>query len=1081
MYYEITVSLRQITILSLYFEVLLDSRLLNIEQKIKMNNAYRSLLVFAVLTVVGLALLPKLSIQLNPSANGGNLTVSYTWPNASPEAVERQITTPLEGMFSTLRGIKKVRSLSGYNYGYITLEADKNADLDQLRFEVSALIRQVYGRLPKEVSYPTLSLNTPEQEARQKPLLTLQLNGPANTTDLQRYAEEQLKPRLAAVEGLYEVQVLGGNRNEYVLTYSPDQLQNLNIKENDLALALQQQFTKQSLGTATLSNGRELRVSLKSPTLETSKNFPAFTETFHIPIKNQNGRLIYLTDLVKITQQPQPARSHYRINGQNAITLVVLAEAGTNQLNAAANTRQSIAQTQLPSGYQLTIEYDSTEYIRENLQQIAIQSGLAVVLLLLFVLITSGSWAYTVLIFSSLFVNLALSVILFYIFKVEIHLYSLAAITTSFGIVIDNVIVMIDHYHRYRNRSVFMALLGATLTTCAGLVVIWFLPEQTRIDLWDFALVMMLTLGVSLAVALWFVPAWLEQNKAPQPPEGRVKAKNMRRVKMYLTVNYLYFRLLTFLSRFRKTVFGLGLLAFGLPIFMLPNRLTEKTKFSEYYNFTIGSEWYQETVKSYIDKGLGGTLRLFVNYVYEQSYYSKNERTSLYVIANLPNNSTIEQMDELLASFENQLKNYPEVARFVTNIQNAQQASLTIYFTKSAENSSFPYILKNQMIALSTESSGVDWDIYGVGQGFSQHLNDNATPTFNVSMYGYNYLELERQAHTLKTKLQTHPRVQEVDINRSVGIFSQKNLYEYALQTKPEVLALQNVSFQELYQQTQNRNVRPQPDLYLMLNEQYEPVKIVPTQHDRFDVWQLAHQPLRQDSVHYKLNTAQIVRQKVIPEIQKEDQQYLRRVSFEYFGSQRFGEQFLNEKLKEIKGILPLGYKAEMSTYNWFQNDRKQQYWLIGLVILLIYLVCTIIFESLVQPLALITLIPLSFIGVFLTFYWFDFNFDQGGYASFVLLSGNVVCAGIFIIAEYNTLQKRFPRATSMRLYLKAYQHKIVPILLTVLSTVVGLVPFLIFGQNEPFWFALGAGTIGGLLMSLLVIWLFLPLMIVRK
>jgi multidrug efflux pump subunit AcrB len=1064
-----------------------------------MNNAYRSLLVFVVLSVVGLALLPKLSIQLNPSANGGNLTISYDWPNASPEAVERQVTTPLEGLFSTLRGIKKVRSLSGYHYGYITLEADKNTDLDQLRFEVSALTRQVYGRFPKEVSYPTLTLNTPEQETEQKPLMTLQLNGPASTTTLQRYAEEQLKPRLAAVEGLYEVQVWGGNRDEFVLTYSPEQLQNLNIKESDLVAALRQQLPKQSLGTARLSNGRELRVSLQNGLA---------TNVFHIPIKNQNGRLIYLTDLVKISQQPQPPRSHYRINGQNAISLVVRAEAGTNQLDAATNTRQAIGQlqSQLPNGYQLRVEYDSTEYIRQNLQQIAIQSGLAVVLLLLFVLITSRSWRYTVLIFSSLIVNLALSVILFYVFKVEIHLYSLAALTTSLGIVIDNVIVMIDHYRRYHDRSVFMALLGATLTTCAGLVVIWFLPEQTRIDLWDFALVMMLTLGVSLAVALWFVPAWLsfrlqiENHQRPDNKSGRADYRSSRfaigtdmvadlqsakyssnRLRIIQQINQFYFWIILRLFKFRKIVLFGVLLLFGLLVFMLPNRLDDKQPFSEYYNKTIGSELYQETLKPYIDKGLGGTLRLFVNYVYEQSYYSKNEQTALYVVANLPNNSTIEQMNDLFAQFETQLKAYPEVARFVTNIENAQQGSLVIYFTKMANESSFPYVLKNRLIALSTESSGVDWDIYGVGQGFSQHLNDNATPTFNVSMFGYNYLELERQAQILKTKLETHPRIQEVDINRSVCMFSQKNLYEYALTTKPDELALQNLSFGELYQQTQDRNVLPQADLYLMIGEQYEPIKLVPAQHQNFDVWQLAHQPLQKDSLRFKLNTAQIVRQKVIPEIQKEDQQYLRRVSFEYFGSQRFGEKFLEEKLTEMKSILPLGYKAEQSSYNWFQNDSKQQYWLIGLVILLIYIICAIIFESLRQPLALIMLIPLSFIGVFLTFYWFDFNFDQGGYASFILLSGNVVCAGIFIIAEYNTLKKRCPNATSARLYLKAYQHKIVPILLTVLSTVVGLVPFLIFGQNEPFWFALGAGTIGGLLMSLVVIWLVLPLLVIRK
>ena len=1027
-----------------------------------MDNAYRSLIVFVVLGVIGLALLPKLSVQLNPSANGGNLTVNYEWPNASPEAVERQVTTPLEGILSTLRGIKKVRSLSGYQYGYITLEADKNADLDQLRFEASALIRQVYGRFPKEVSYPTLTPNTPEQTAEQKPLMTLQLNGPVSTTTLQRYAEEQLKPQLSAVEGLYEVQVWGGNRDEFVMTYLPEKLQNLNIKESELIAALRQQLTKQSLGTARLDNGQELRVSL---------NNGASTQ-FNIPIKNQNGRLIYLTDLVQITRQPQPSRSHYRINGQNAINVVVHAEANTNQLNAATNAYQAIAQLQakLPKEFQLRVEYDSTEYIRQNLQQIGIQSGLAVVLLLLFVLITSRSWRYTGLIFSSLLVNLALSVILFYVFKVEIHLYSLAALTTSLGIVIDNVIVMIDHYRRYRNRSVFMALLGATLTTCAGLVVIWFLPEQTRIDLWDFALVIMLTLGVSLGVAYWFVPAWI----GSQPPLEAAKLKMKGRV--LSKVNQAYFWIILRILTLRKTVLLATLLLFGLPIFMLPNKLDDKGQFSQYYNKTIGSELYQETLKPYINKATGGTLRLFVNYVYEQSYYAKNEQTALYVVANLPNNSTIAQMNGLFAQYENQLKTYPEIARFVTDIKNGQQGSLVVFFKKEAENSAFPYILKNRMIALSTESSGVDWDIYGVGQGFSQHLNDSATPTFNVSMYGYNYLELERLAQVLKTKLETHPRIQEVDINRSVGMFNQKNLYEYALKTKPDELALHNLSSGEVYQQTQDRNILPQADLYLIINEQYEPIKIVPAQHQDFDVWQLANQPWQKDSLRFKLNTAQIVRQKVIPEIQKEDQQYLRRVSFEYFGSARFGEKVLDEKLTEMKGILPLGYKAEKSTYNWFQNDTKQQYWLIGLVVLLIYIICAIIFESLRQPLALIMLIPLSFIGVFLTFYWFDFNFDQGGYASFILLSGNVVCAGIFIIAEYNNLQKRFPNAPSTRLYLKAYQHKIVPIMLTVLSTVVGLVPFLIFGQNEPFWFALGAGTIGGLLMSLLVIWLVLPL-----
>ena len=156
--------------------------------------------------------------------------------------------------------------------------------------------------------------------------------------------------------------------------------------------------------------------------------------------------------------------------------------------------------------------------------------------------------------------------------------------------------------------------------------------------------------------------------------------------------------------------------------------------------------------------------------VYEKSYYAKNERTSLYVNAGLPNQATIEQMNELYLRVESYLSQFKEIDRFITRIYNGQNGSMTIYFKPEYENGSFPYILKNRMIAFSTEMSGINWDIYGVGQGFSQNLDENSTPTFNVLMYGYNYNELERQATMLKKRLEVHPRIQEVNINKSLKL-----------------------------------------------------------------------------------------------------------------------------------------------------------------------------------------------------------------------------------------------------------------------------------------------------------------------
>ncbi|MGM9755959.1 MAG: efflux RND transporter permease subunit, partial [Parabacteroides sp.] len=170
---------------------------------------------------------------------------------------------------------------------------------------------------------------------------------------------------------------------------------------------------------------------------------------------------------------------------------------------------------------------------------------------------------------------------------------------------------------------------------------------------------------------------------------------------------------------------------------------------------------------------------------------------------------------------------------------------------------------------------------------------------------------------------------------------------------------------------------------------------------------------------------------------------------------------------------------AERSYWSWTESDNSQ-YLLLGLIIVIIFFTTSILFNSLKQPLAVIFVIPISYIGVFLTFYLFRLNFDQGGFASFVLLCGITVNASIYILNEYNQLRRRFPMLTPLRAYLKAWNAKITPILLTILSTILGFVPFLLGTEKEAFWFPLAAGTIGGLILSLLGIFVYLPLFALR-
>ncbi|MDZ7605111.1 MAG: hypothetical protein U5K79_05875 [Cyclobacteriaceae bacterium] len=114
------------------------------------------------------------------------------------------------------------------------------------------------------------------------------------------------------------------------------------------------------------------------------------------------------------------------------------------------------------------------------------------------------------LILISLTINLVISVILYYVLKLEIHLYSLAGMTISLGMIIDNTIVMVDHYHHHKNLNVFLAILAATVTTIGALSMVFLLDEEQQINLYDFALVITVNLFVSLLIALFFIPALMD-------------------------------------------------------------------------------------------------------------------------------------------------------------------------------------------------------------------------------------------------------------------------------------------------------------------------------------------------------------------------------------------------------------------------------------------------------------------------------------------------------------------------------------------------------------------------------------------
>ena len=209
--------------------------------------------------------------------------------------------------------------------------------------------------------------------------------------------------------------------------------------------------------------------------------------------------------------------------------------------------------------------------------------------------------------------------------------------------------------------------------------------------------------------------------------------------------------------------------------------------------------------------------------------------------------------------------------------------------------------------------------------------------------------------------------------------------------------------------------------------------------------------------------------------IPKKNQEYILRVAFNVLGTYTYTDKYIKKTIKEFNAKIPVGYKCRNATYGWYE-DSGTQYWLILLIVVIIYFICSILFESFRLPLVIISLIPVSFIGTFLTYYFSGVEFGTGGFASLVLLSGLTVNGGIYIIHEYLSITRKIRKKNGTVLYVRAYNHKITAVFLTILSTVLGLIPFFIDGKDEPFWFSFAIGSAGGLLFSVIAIVFVMPI-----
>ena len=1031
--------------------------------------AFSVLLIMAALAVIGVAMLPMLNVQYTPSPVERKIDVSFTWPDASARLIEQSVTSRIEGALSAITGSESVSSRSSKGSGRVTIRFRKGTEMAAARFEVASAIRNLYPKLPEEVSYPAISIAT--GGTRESDMLVYTIKADLPSRRIEEYVEAHMSTPLSQTEGVGKVSLSGVTPFEWVITFDPKAMEVNGISAADLAAAFRDYFRSDVIGLTTLphADGTDRSIVLKLRN-RASLNFG------DIPIARRNGRIYHLRDFATARWCEAPPSTYFRINGLNTISLSIGCEASTNMLRVAENVKEEMQRLQaaFPPGISATLTYDASEYVSGELHKIYLRTLLCVAILMLFVYLVSRDFNYLLIIAVTLAVNILVAVVFYNLLNLDIHIYTLAGITVSLGIIIDSSIIMVDHYSYYRNRRVFVSILGALLTTIGALGIVWLLPEKQQANLTDFSLVIVINLVVSLIVALLFIPALLDKF----PLKRSMTVSSVKRRRLTVRVSRAYARFIGWGRRHRWLFIVALIWGFGIPTFLLPEKIEPEKgetpgRGTELYNKIMEGRFMTEH-RSFLDKFLGSSLHLFHTATSRYNNFREPEQKVLYVNAGMAEGCTVQQLNDVVRHMENYICQFDEVDMFRTRITSYDNARIEITFKPEYENSGFPSMLKQELTSAAINFGGATWRVWGIDDN---SFNNNIVSSYRsnqIRLRGYNYDQLAAYADRLIDSLSTNRRVSEPEIMDGDAWTLPHN--EFTIRYDDERIAATGLDVSDYY--TILNTMLYQSRLPSVYNgEELQQVILESGDRDRFDRWHIANAQVGIDSLRTKLSTVgTIEKHRTGISIRRSKQSYEILVGFDFIGSYELGKRLIERTVRQLNDeILPIGFRADSPSHNFGRKEKQQQAWLILLVVAIIYTMCTILFESLRKPLVIILMIPISFIGVFLSFGWSDFIFDQGGFAAFVLLCGIVVNAGIYLITEEDTCAA-ISGKRGIALYLKAFNHKIVPISLTILSTILGLAPFLYDGPEEVFWFAFAIAAISGTFFSVVALLIYLPI-----
>ena len=479
--------------------------------KTTLEHPVLTLIVFALLGIMGLFTLQNVAISLMPDIDYPVLSVSATYTNAGPETVEKTVTRVLESGLVSVSNLKTITSTSSEGRSRISLEFNYGTDLDEAVNDVRDKIDRVERSLPDDVT-PTIF----KMDSDAMPIMRIAVRGNRSNDDLKQIAEDTIVDILEQANGVAEASVSGGRTKIIRVELSENRLAAYGLTITSITSALSKQNLE--LGGGKINEGR------KDYSIRTTGEFTSVDDINNTVITRVNGYDVKLSDVGKAYMGYSDATSIVSINGEPGIYVSVTKQSGSNSVTVANEVYKKMAELEsaLPTDVTLAIIRDDTDSIRDTLSTLldSAWQGLLLAVLVLFVFLKSMK--STIIIGISIPLSIIITLLAMNFAGITLNMITMTGLILGVGMIVDASIVMIENIYVYRTRGakpkvaavlgsseMVMSVFSGNLTTiCVFIPFLFFMSDLGMMGQMVKGIIFTIVIALvsSLFVAIFLVP-----------------------------------------------------------------------------------------------------------------------------------------------------------------------------------------------------------------------------------------------------------------------------------------------------------------------------------------------------------------------------------------------------------------------------------------------------------------------------------------------------------------------------------------------------------------------------------------------